>query len=57
VRLDSARHRETGGYGLGLAIVHAVVIAHKGYINVYNRQDGIKGLMMQITLPTEYNGR
>ena len=57
VRLDSARHRETGGYGLGLAIVHAVVIAHKGYINVYNRQDGIKGLMMQITLPTEYKGR
>lgn len=57
VRLDSARHRETGGYGLGLAIVHAVVIAHKGNINVYNRQDGIKGLMMQITLPTEYKGR
>ena len=57
VRLDSARHRETGGYGLGLAIVHAVVIAHKGYINVYNRQDDMKGLIMQITLPTEYKGR
>lgn len=57
VRLDSARHRETGGYGLGLAIVHAVVMAHKGYINVYNRQDGIKGLVMQITLPIEYKGR
>ncbi len=51
VRLDSARHRETGGYGLGLAIVHAVVTAHKGVVKVYNRQDGIKGLMMQITLP------
>ena len=57
VRLDSARHRETGGYGLGLAIVHAVVTAHKGFIKVYNRQDGIKGLMMQITLPTEYKSR
>ncbi|MGP9689399.1 sensor histidine kinase [Psychrobacter sp. AOP22-C1-C5] len=57
VRLDSARHRETGGYGLGLAIVHAVVMAHKGYINVYNRQDGIKGLVMQIILPIEYKGR
>lgn len=57
VRLDSARHRETGGYGLGLAIVHAVVIAHKGHINVYNRQDGIKGLVMQITLPIAYKGR
>jgi len=51
VRLDSARHRETGGYGLGLAIVHAVVMAHKGAINVYNRQDGIQGLVVQIVLP------
>ncbi len=51
VRLDSARHRETGGYGLGLAIVHAVVMAHKGSINVYNRQDGIQGLVVQIVLP------
>lgn len=51
VRLDSARHRETGGYGLGLAIVHAVVMAHKGQIHVYNRQDGIQGLVVQITLP------
>ncbi|MEN6670677.1 ATP-binding protein [Psychrobacter sp. B38] len=57
VRLDSARHRETGGYGLGLAIVHAVVMAHKGSINVSNRQDGIKGLIMQITLPIAYKGR
>jgi len=53
VRLDSARHRDTGGYGLGLAIVHAVVTAHKGSINAYNRQDGIKGLIVQIVLPTE----
>ncbi|MGO2340118.1 MAG: ATP-binding protein [Psychrobacter sp.] len=51
VRLDSARHRETGGYGLGLAIVHAVVTAHKGHINAYNRQDGVQGLVVQITLP------
>ena len=51
VRLDSARHRDTGGYGLGLAIVHAVVMAHKGSINAYNRQDGIKGLIVQIVLP------
>ncbi len=51
VRLDSARHRETGGYGLGLAIVHAVVMAHKGQIHVYNRRDGIQGLVVQIVLP------
>ena len=56
VRLDSARHRETGGYGLGLAIVHAVVMAHKGQIHVYNRQDDIQGLVMQITLPVNSEG-
>ena len=53
VRLDSARHRQTGGYGLGLAIVHAVVMAHQGQLNVQNRQDGIKGLVVQIVLPIE----
>ena len=53
VRLDSARHRETGGYGLGLAIVHAVVVAHKGQINVCNRKDHIQGLIVQIVLPIQ----
>ena len=53
VRLDSARHRDTGGYGLGLAIVHAVVLAHKGYINAYNRRDDVQGLIVQIVLPTK----
>lgn len=53
VRLDSARHRQTGGYGLGLAIVHAVVMAHKGHLHVNNRQDGIQGLVVQIVLPIE----
>ena len=53
VRLDSARHRETGGYGLGLAIVHAVVMAHKGQISVHNREDSIQGLVVQIVLPIQ----
>jgi two-component system sensor histidine kinase CpxA len=52
VRLDSARHRDTGGYGLGLAIVHAVVMAHKGYINAHNRRDRVQGLVVQIVLPS-----
>lgn len=52
VRLDSARHRQTGGYGLGLAIVHAVIMAHKGQISVYNRRDNIQGLVVKIVLPT-----
>lgn len=51
VRLDTARHRETGGYGLGLAIVHAVVMAHKGQITIHNRQDHILGLVITIILP------
>ena len=53
VRLDTARHRETGGYGLGLAIVHAVIMAHKGQIAVYNRKDGIQGLVVEMILPAE----
>ena len=53
VRLDTARHRETGGYGLGLAIVHAVVMAHKGQVSIYNRQDSIQGLVVEIILPVE----
>ena len=53
VRLDTARHRETGGYGLGLAIVHAVIMAHKGQIAVYNRKDGIQGLVIEMILPVK----
>ena len=53
VRLDTARHRETGGYGLGLAIMHAVIMAHKGQIAVYNRKDGIQGLVVEMILPAE----
>ncbi|WP_169391629.1 MULTISPECIES: cell wall metabolism sensor histidine kinase WalK [Psychrobacter] len=51
VRLDSARHRQTGGYGLGLAITHAVVVAHGGHVRVYNRQDGQSGLVVEVMLP------
>ena len=54
VRLDSARHRQTGGYGLGLAIVHAVVMAHQGQLEVYNSEPnihGVKGLVISISLP------
>ena len=59
VRLDSARHRQTGGYGLGLAIVHAVISAHQGQVEARNcpkdeacqSSNHAKGLMVQVVLP------
>lgn len=34
VRLDNSRDRQTGGYGLGLAIVQSIVLAHQGEITI-----------------------
>jgi len=34
VRLDSARAGEAGGAGLGLSIVHSIVVAHEGRLSV-----------------------
>lgn len=33
-RMDASRNSETGGYGIGLSIAHAVVQMHKGTISV-----------------------
>ncbi len=35
-RQDSSRNSETGGFGLGLSIARAVVLAHKGQIHAYS---------------------
>ncbi|QHH96564.1 two-component sensor histidine kinase AdeS [Acinetobacter dispersus] len=35
-RLEQSRNKEFGGTGLGLAVVHAIVIAHKGAIEYKN---------------------
>ena len=51
VRLDSARQRQTGGHGLGLAIAQGVVSAHGGHIQAFNRDDGQSGLVVRIVLP------
>ena len=48
-RGDSSRARETGGYGLGLAISKALVEAYGGTINA-DSEPG-QGMRMVVTLP------
>ena len=48
-RLDSARHPETGGVGLGLAIARSCVEAHGGKLVLENREG--QGLRALVTLP------
>lgn len=48
-RTDEARTRETGGYGLGLAIAHRSVLLHGGQISAINNPKG--GLTINIHLP------
>lgn len=49
VRLDTARHRDTKGFGLGLAIVAQAVEAEGGDLSLENRSEG--GLRATIALP------
>jgi signal transduction histidine kinase len=48
-RLDSARARGAGGYGLGLSIVHQVVTAHAGSVVVEDAPGG--GARFVVDLP------
>ena len=48
-RTDEARARETGGYGLGLAIAHRSVLLHGGKISAANNPE--RGLTVNVTLP------
>ncbi|MDT2735678.1 HAMP domain-containing sensor histidine kinase [Enterococcus pseudoavium] len=48
-REDRSRSKETGGYGLGLAIAQQVIRQHKGKISVRDWQP--KGVIFQIKLP------
>ncbi len=49
-RADASRSRQTGGYGLGLAIVRAVAEAHRGRAEASPLPEG--GLEVRVTLPT-----
>ncbi len=49
VRIDDARDRASGGYGLGLAIAQKAIHLHGGTISAENGPDG--GLSVVISLP------
>jgi len=48
-RVSEARERQSGGYGLGLAIARQVIQAHGGNIHAANHTEG--GLEITVTLP------
>lgn len=51
VRIDSARSRSDGGFGLGLAIARRAIEAHGGSIRAANQSSG--GLCIEMALPKE----
>ncbi|MET7303749.1 HAMP domain-containing sensor histidine kinase [Embleya sp. NPDC005575] len=53
VRLDPSRDRDSGGVGLGLAIVHQLVAAHHGTVDVGEVPGG--GALFRVVLPSEPN--
>jgi signal transduction histidine kinase len=48
-RLEGSRNRETGGAGLGLALVRAIMAEHHGALRLANRPEG--GLEASLILP------
>lgn len=48
-RLEGSRNRETGGAGLGLALVRAIMAEHQGELRLANRPQG--GLEASLILP------
>jgi len=48
-RIETSRNRDTGGVGLGLASVQAIVLDHGGEITLSNRRGG--GLRVTVWLP------
>jgi len=53
VRVSEARDRNSGGYGLGLAIASRAIQLHNGKISALNEPDG--GMKITIFLPTNHS--
>ena len=50
-RADASRSRATGGHGLGLAIVDAIMRRHGGRLELADRADGRRGLEARLVFP------
>lgn len=48
-RVDTAREKKTGGFGLGLSIAQQAIYLHDGAIHALNHPEG--GLLVRISLP------
>ena len=49
-RVDKARSRKQGGFGLGLALCQEIAALHHGSIRFENRTDGTRGTRVTVEL-------
>ncbi len=50
-------HGEDGKHGIGLALVKAIILEHKGSVTAHNRNDGTKGAVFTVTLNIAKNDK